>query len=465
MDTIKLETLKQDLTFTGDLYIGSNFMLLPQTAPVTSELIKALNDWGFSEFTCEGGLSLGGDIGLPSDSDDEKDSPKEAATENLKKVLANSKEIKLGNSDKSRMEVVRSVYDEYMNYINSVYTHYVTHKKINQRELSDTVKDLIIFIRDNRRYMLRITPSVEARSKNYLVAHSMRSTVLAITIGLQQHLPLSKLIELGMACILHEIGMVRLPPQLYMTDRKLTSGEKAQMMTHPLLGYNIIKDLDFPISIQLGVLEHHEKENGTGYPRQLTSDKIISYAKIIAVACTFEAITAPRSYKEDRSTFEAMVEMLKNQNHQYDDMAIKALLYSVSLFPIGAYVFLKNGKVALVTDVNPDNPKLPVVQLLTEKEKDGSPKTIQTNDSDLAIVRVLSKKETEDVKASLEANAANEKEEVSETAEKNTEEQKPAEENSSDKIEEESKPETNQPNEVLSVSKDGTEEIDINLFS
>ncbi|MCQ2573835.1 MAG: HD domain-containing protein [Treponema sp.] len=459
MNTVNLETLKKDLTFTGDLYIGNNFIVLPHTSPVTENIMKALKEWDFHEFICEGSLSLGGDIGVSGNSDNQKKNKESSDIQNdsLKKALADSKTLRLGNSDKSRMDVVRSVYNEYMNYINSLFTRYVTQRQINQTELSDTVKDLIVFIKDNRRFILRVTPSVEQRTKNFLVAHSMRTTVLAITIGLQEHMPLSKLIELGVACILHEIGMVRLPPQLYMTDKKFSQAEKAQVMTHPILGYNILKELDFPMSIQLGVLEHHEKENGTGYPRQLSGDKIISYAKIIAVACTFEAITAPRSYKDERSTFDAMVEMLKNANHQYDDAAIKALLYSVSLFPIGAYVFLKNGKVAEVIDVNPDNPKLPVVQLLLEKDKDGSPKTIQTNDSDLAIVRVLNRKETEDVKASVEKmNAELEKS----TPKKETSEKVESSEESSE-------PEKTPQEPVISGKKnaDGSEDIDISIFS
>ena len=231
----------------------------------------------------------------------------------------------------------------------------------------------------------------------------MRSTVLAITIGLQLHMSLSKLIELGVTCLLHEIGMIRLPPQLYLTDKQLSPGERAQISTHPVIGFEIVKELKFPLTIQLGILEHHEKINGTGYPRHLTGDKISVYAKIIAVACSFEAITAPREYKTERSTFDAMVEMLKNKNHQYDETVIKALLYSLSLFPIGAYVYLANGKIAQVTDVNPDNPKNPVVQPLGERETDGTPKTVQTNDSDMKIIRVLSKQELEDVLKSLTA--------------------------------------------------------------
>ena len=170
-----------------------------------------------------------------------------------------------------------------MNYINSVYTHYATHKQISMEELSDTVKDLCVFIKENKRYVLRIMPSAEARSKNFLVIHSMRSTVLAITIGLELHIPLSKLIELGVTCILHEIGMIRLPSQLYLSRRALSPLEKNLLNTHPIISYTILKEMDLPLSVCLAVLEHHEKEDGTGYPRHIKHDKISLYAKIISV--------------------------------------------------------------------------------------------------------------------------------------------------------------------------------------
>lgn len=406
---IRIDSLKEDITFNGDLCIDNNFLLLPVTVPVTTELISALKEWQFDSFQCEGDISLGGDIGLSKKEEDfslddvENDhrNIKEKINTTVKQALEEAKTQKSANTEKSRLVSVQKVYNEYMNYINSVYTHYATHKKISMEELSDTVKDLCVFIRENKRYVLRIMPSAEARSKNFLVIHSMRSTVLAITIGLELHIPLSKLIELGVTCILHEIGMIRLPPQLYMTDKPLSSIERAHISTHPLIGFNIIKSLNFPLSIQLGVLEHHEKENGTGYPRKLSGDKISTYAKIISVACSFEAITAPRQYKAERTTFDAMVEMLKNENNQYNGIVIKALLYSLSLFPIGAYVYLKNGKIGIVTDVNPNNPKNPIVQLINEKEADGSPKAIQTDDLENKIIRVLNKKEQEDIVNSL----------------------------------------------------------------
>ena len=410
--TITFEELKENLTFKSDLMLDNEFVLLPVTVSVTPELIKALKEWNFTEFQCESGISLGGDIGVEAkpQEDSETKTATPTVTDSVKTALENIKSETVEDSDRTRLESVQEVYQEYMKYINSVYTHYATHKKISLDEMTETVKDLCIFIRENKRYVLRISPSAEARNKNFLVIHSMRSTVLAITIGLELHLALSKLIELGITCILHEIGMLRLPPQLYMTDKPLSVAEKAQISMHPLFSCNILQEQNFPLSIQLGVLEHHEKENGQGYPRHLSGEKISTYAKIISVACSFEAITAPRAYKTERTTFDAMVEMLKNPNNQYDVTVIKALLYNLSLYPIGAYVYLNNGKIGLVTDVTPNNPKNPMVQLINEKDSDGSPKTIQTDDGSNKIIRVLSKEEQADVIKSIQLQTEAEKE-------------------------------------------------------
>ena len=394
MSTVKLENLKSDLSFNGDLQLDKNFILLPAKAVVSDDLIKVLTDWNFTEFQCSEEVpDFSSSQEKKQDSKASSESKVSTVKDSVKQALAKAKTSEWISTERSKMNSVQTVYNEYMNYINSVYTHYATHKKIDFQELSDTVKDLCVFIKDNKRYVLRITPSAEARSKNFLVIHSMRSTVLAITVGLELHMALSKLIELGISCILHEIGMLRLPPQLYMTDRPLTAAERAQIMTHPHTGFNILKDLEFPLSILLGVLEHHEKENGLGYPRHLPGNKITTYAKIISVACSFEAITAPREYKSERTTFDAMVEMLKNPNGQYDSTVIKALLYSLSLYPIGAYVCLQNGKIGIVTDVSPNNPKNPIVQLANERNEDGTVKAIQTDDNQNRIVRVLSKEE------------------------------------------------------------------------
>ena len=91
-----------------------------------------------------------------------------------------------------------------------------------------------------------------------------------------------------------------------------------------------------------------------------------------------------------------MVDMRKNNKQYYDENVIKALLYSLSLFPIGGYVYLSNGRIGQVVDVNPEDPKNPVVQLLSI-DKTTKVEVIQTSDKDIKIVRALTPEETTDV--------------------------------------------------------------------
>ena len=467
MYTIQVDTLHKDLSFTGDLLLDGTFLLLPQTAPISQELIDALTEWEFTTVLCDGNLSLGGDIGIESNSDDNSNTSKENFGVSLKKAIASTKSSYIVNSDQSRMDMVESVFNEYMNYIEKVFTHYATHKEIDQAELSETIQELVMFVKDHKRYILRINPNPDDAGKNFLVIHSMRTTVLAIAIAQQLHLPLSKIIEVGVACIIHEIGMLRVPPQLYMSSRNLTIRERATISKHTIFGYTIVKDLNFPLSIQLGVLEHHEKENGSGYPRKMTGDKISSNAKIIAVACSFEAISSPRGYKAERSTFDAMIELIQNKNHAYDDSVLKALLYTVSLYPIGTYVYLSNRKVAIICDTNPDNPKYPIAQLLTEKNKDGSPIQIPTDPSGINIVRILSKTEVSDIKKFLAEHKAEEVQ-ISETAPEEPAEviKHAVEANSNDMYVENSSTEEDfsSKHTEQSFNDDGTENIDISMF-
>lgn len=303
--------------------------------------------------------------------------------------------------DKTKTEQAKKTYEKFMEFISDIYTKYATKKIISQPEINGKVLELCNFTRENKKFILRISPNFETQDKNFLISHSMRTTVLSIVIGLQLKMPYERIIELGVASILHEIGQIRLPPQLYMNSRILSPSEKSQMRTHTLLGYNIAKEAGLPLTIQFGILDHHERENGTGYPRHLAGSSISLYAKIIGVACSFEAITAPRQFRDAKTTYEGMIEMLKNKNHLYDDTIVKALLLSLSMYPIGAFVFLSNGRVAQVIDVSPSSPKNPIVQIVGSINPDGTPKQIQTDDSNIKIVRVMNSEESADLKKAL----------------------------------------------------------------
>ena len=99
-----------------------------------------------------------------------------------------------------------------------------------------------------------------------------------------------------------------------------------------------------------------------------------------------------------------MLEMLQNRDHAYDETVIKALLFSFSLFPIGAYVALSNGRIAQVTDVNPKDPRNPIVQCINEITGNLEPQSVTTDNNEMKVIRVLNKQEVDVIKQQQESS-------------------------------------------------------------
>lgn len=380
MNSVPLKDLISDSYFSEPVYLDEKYILLTPETPITTALVNRLAEWEFRQVLTDGSVM----------SDAIMDES-ELEGEDTKPLTSQSAD------DRENMGKVSLFYEQFLRYVDSVYTRYVTKNEILIKELSDKIKGLCDTVAANKRYILRVLSS-SAASSNYLVNHSVRSTVLAVVLGSHLKLPPHRLIELGVACVLHEIGMVRLPPQLYMAGRQLTPAERKSITAHPILGYNILKEKQFPLSISLAALEHHERMNGSGYPRSLSGDKISVYARIIAVACSYDAVTAARPFREAKEGYEGMVDLLKNEGKQYDDTVIKALVYSLSIYPIGSYVLLSNGKSAQVIDVNPENPRLPVVLILGTRTPDGKEIILQTSEQGTRIARPMTHKEAEQLR-------------------------------------------------------------------
>ncbi|HAP44363.1 MAG: phosphohydrolase [Spirochaetes bacterium GWD1_61_31] len=376
MNKIPIRDLKADGFFDKPVFIDESYIILTPETPVTQSLINRLIQWEMRELYSEGQLSESETIAPSPEA-----TPDEA--EEAKPLISS------GDNDREQLHRIKAFYEQFRDYVDKIYTRYVTKNEISVAELSDKVKSLCDIILENRRFVLRVISSV-AITNNYLVDHSSRSTVLAIVLGGQLKLPPHRLIELGVASVVHEIGMVRLPPQLYMANRQLAPQERKAITAHPILGYNILKEKKFPLAVSLAALEHHERMNGSGYPRALSAEKISIYARIIAVACSYDAVTGSRPFKAAREGYLGMVDILKNEGKQYDELVIKALVYSLSVYPIGSYIQLTNGKYAQVTDVNPDNPRYPIVTILGARTPDGKEMNIQTSETGLRILKPVS---------------------------------------------------------------------------
>jgi HD-GYP domain-containing protein (c-di-GMP phosphodiesterase class II) len=362
--------------FSEPVYLDKQFILAAPEMPFTQEMINALKDWEFTDVYSAG------------------DPVENYAAKNPDIA---EKEVFSGastTSDGDKIVRAEEFYAGFTKYTETVFTQASFKNELQFSTIAERIKEACDIIKEDRRYLLRVQKNLPSNpSENYLVSHSVKSTIISIIIGFHLKLPNHRLIELGVSALLHEVGMVKLPPQIYLSQRPLESHEQKAITTHPILGYNILKASDFPLTVTLAALEHHERENGSGYPRQLTGERISLYAKIIAVACSYEALSAQRPHKKAKDGYTGMLELLKNEGKQYDDTIVRALVFSLSIYPIGLYVLLSTGRKGQVVDVNPEHPRFPIVQIFGELTPDGKNKVLETSADGVSIVRPLTKEE------------------------------------------------------------------------
>jgi len=363
--------------FTKTVFLDKGFVIAAPEMPFTEELSTILGKWSFKNVKSEGD---------PSTEYTSSDSSSQTADPGSIDISQ--------QSDADKIKKAEDFYANFLQYVENLFIKATVSSELDNKDVMEKIRSMVEYIKEDRRFLMRVLRNIEpAPEKNYLATHSVRSTIISIIIGSYLKLPNHRLIELGISALLHEIGMLKLPSNIYLSQRKLTPQEQKAIISHPILGYSMLKSFNFPLAVCLAALEHHERENATGYPRNLTSEKISLYAKIIAVACSYEALSSKRPHKEAKDGYTGMLELLKNEGKRYDDTVVKALVVSLSIFPIGLYVLLSNGKKGQVVDVNPENPRFPIVQIFGEINPDGKIKTMQTAQGLLSIVRPLNRSE------------------------------------------------------------------------
>lgn len=210
------------------------------------------------------------------------------------------------------------------------------------------------------------TQLLKLRSKDaYTAQHSIAVGAIGVKICQLMGLAEDKAKMVGMAGVMHDIGKVRLPDAVLNKPYDLNSQEWEQMKKHPQYGYEILKTMkDIAPEIQLAVLQHHERLDGSGYPLGFTAEKIHLFSRILAVSDSFDAMTTERVYHPPRSTFDTSKELMTQAFRNQLDIriVIRFINYLLDLSP-GQKVVLNTGEIAEVILVNKSEPTRPLVQV------------------------------------------------------------------------------------------------------
>ena len=191
-------------------------------------------------------------------------------------------------------------------------------------------------------------------SDEYTFKHSVDVATISMVLAKQQGLSRKDIYEIGVAGLLHDVGKTKIPNEILNKPGRLDDEEFAIMKQHSVYGYHMIKDRpEFNNGICLGVLQHHEKMNGKGYPLGFDANKICPYAKILTVADIYDALVTERPYKSAFTQKDA-IDMIMSMTDELDLNAMKSFLESMILYPVDSLVTLSNGERARVVKNNPN---------------------------------------------------------------------------------------------------------------
>lgn len=167
--------------------------------------------------------------------------------------------------------------------------------------------------------------TVEMRDP-YTASHQRRVTHLATAIAREMSLSEDQISGLRLAGLIHDIGKTRVPAEILTNPYKLSEAEFSIIKTHPLVGYEILKNIGFPWPIAQIVHQHHERLDGSGYPSGVSSDDIVFESKILAVADVVEAMSSHRPYRPALGLDKALLEVSEKRGILYDSKVVDTCL-------------------------------------------------------------------------------------------------------------------------------------------
>ena len=222
--------------------------------------------------------------------------------------------------DKEEVKLLTEMAENLAYGINSLRTRNVRNQTARELEISlEKMHRLLLDTVDG------LAASLEIRDP-YTAGHQKRVAMLAVEIAKEMGLSADQIEGISVAGTIHDIGKIAIPSEILSKPGKISEVEFALIKSHSQVGYDIIKNIEFPWPVGKIILQHHERMDGSGYPQGLKGDEIILAARIIAVADVVEAMSSHRPYRPAIGLDNALEEISRNKGIVYDSDVVDACL-------------------------------------------------------------------------------------------------------------------------------------------
>nr|WP_209865946.1 HD-GYP domain-containing protein [Paenibacillus shirakamiensis] len=314
------------------IYNDEGLTLLSENAELTSSLIRRLSELGLNQVYVADQLTE--DIDIPEMISDETN--RQAMHEirhNFRKMMDTSmKGFVYPFLGKTFLKVVENILDD-------------------------------LSSRENVMIMLMNINSTD----QYLYRHSLNVCIYTILLGKVHGYSKDDLAILGLGALLHDFGKTKISPALLMKPGKLTAAEFEIVKSHANIGYRLLKDEPgIPLLAAHCALQHHERINGSGYPRGLHQHEIHDYAKWIGIADSYDAMTTHRVYQTALLPHQASEMLYAGCGTLYEKEKLEIFRDHVAVYPLGITAKLSTGERGVVVKINSDVPQRPVIRIFED---------------------------------------------------------------------------------------------------
>jgi HD-GYP domain-containing protein (c-di-GMP phosphodiesterase class II) len=371
---IKTSDLKEGMKFDKPVYIDGNNLLVPPNIPIKQKDIERLLRWEIHEVETEGAII--NEISPPIDLSDI--------------------EIEINQHNRNKDGMQSQWVHQLTEIFEDIKKKRISMSGTNHETIDSITKELIDEIDEHPQSVINNIIH-NKKDKVILPMSAINCASIAAIIAKNNKIPQFRIMQLITASLLHDTGMLRIPDEIINKEGKLTTNELKQIRMHTLYSYQIvINEMKYNEDIGVMILYHHEKWNGSGYPKNLKGNTIPLGARILAVADAYEAMLNHRPYRDALIGYNAMKNILSDNGTHFDPAILRTFLQCFGIYPIGSYVLLNNSMVGLVTGVNSNAPMRPQLRLLYDNNGN---KVEESNDIDLLenenlfIVKAIDPKE------------------------------------------------------------------------
>ena len=240
-------------------------------------------------------------------------------------------------------------------------------KSLDTQESKVVVETLVDNISHNPNSMLWLT---NLRQKHERTAnHCLNVSILAIAFGRHLGMGEDELNKLGLGAMLHDVGKMRIPPQILDKPGVFTEEERMVVRKHPSDGYGVLKlSKQLPPEVLDIVMHHHERVNGRGYPDGLSGDAVSLPARIVGLVDAYDNLTGDSLYRAVLPPGEALRMLRSDGANEYGRELVEEFIRCLGIYPVGSVVQLQSGAIAMIVSSNLTSRLKPVVLLLRDED-------------------------------------------------------------------------------------------------